>query len=208
MSFIKEIYIYRHGETDFNQLGIVQGSGVDAALNATGLAQAKAFFEAYQHLDFQVVLTSALRRTQQTAAPFIRKGIRWQQFPEINEISWGVHEGKNSEPKLRKEYRQLMQAWKEGRLDQRIEGGESALEMAERLQRFIEHLKEREEQRILVCSHGRAMRCLMCLLDGKDLRKMDQYHHSNTGLYKVNYQAGRFDFELYNDTAHLTLLTS
>ena len=40
----KTIYLIRHGETDFNRQGIVQGSGVDSDLNELGLAQAEAFF--------------------------------------------------------------------------------------------------------------------------------------------------------------------
>ncbi|MCY7358013.1 MAG: histidine phosphatase family protein, partial [Rudanella sp.] len=32
----KRIYIIRHGETDYNRRGVVQGSGVDADLNEMG----------------------------------------------------------------------------------------------------------------------------------------------------------------------------
>ncbi|HNU42529.1 MAG TPA: histidine phosphatase family protein, partial [Cyclobacteriaceae bacterium] len=32
----KKIYIIRHGQTDFNLKGIVQGSGVDSSLNVRG----------------------------------------------------------------------------------------------------------------------------------------------------------------------------
>ena len=41
---MKEIYIIRHGETELNRLGIVQGRGVDSDLNDTGRAQAEAFY--------------------------------------------------------------------------------------------------------------------------------------------------------------------
>ncbi|MEM6877731.1 MAG: histidine phosphatase family protein, partial [Bacteroidota bacterium] len=32
------VYIVRHGQTDYNLRGIVQGSGVDSSLNDTGRA--------------------------------------------------------------------------------------------------------------------------------------------------------------------------
>ena len=48
----KEIYIIRHGETDYNRQGIVQGQGVDTSLNDLGRRQASAFFEHYRHIDF------------------------------------------------------------------------------------------------------------------------------------------------------------
>ena len=42
---MKHIYLVRHGQTDFNLKGIVQGSGVDASINETGLKQAQAFYD-------------------------------------------------------------------------------------------------------------------------------------------------------------------
>jgi broad specificity phosphatase PhoE len=44
----KELYIIRHGETDLNKQGIVQGRGINSDLNDTGRAQAAAFFKMYK----------------------------------------------------------------------------------------------------------------------------------------------------------------
>jgi probable phosphoglycerate mutase len=44
----KLIYIIRHGETDFNKLGIVQGSGIDSDLNPRGVQQAANFYAFYK----------------------------------------------------------------------------------------------------------------------------------------------------------------
>ena len=43
----KTIYIARHGQTEFNKRGIVQGSGVDSELNSTGLLQAERLFQIF-----------------------------------------------------------------------------------------------------------------------------------------------------------------
>ncbi|WP_282456203.1 histidine phosphatase family protein [Chitinophaga sedimenti] len=66
----KELYIIRHGETDFNRQGIVQGRGVNSDLNAMGVAQAEAFYEHYKHIPFDKVYTSSLKRTHQTVKKF------------------------------------------------------------------------------------------------------------------------------------------
>ncbi len=58
----KKIYIVRHGQTNFNLQGIVQGSGVDSSLNAMGRAQAAAFFKAYQSVAFDKIYTSTLKK--------------------------------------------------------------------------------------------------------------------------------------------------
>ncbi|MCB0587169.1 MAG: histidine phosphatase family protein [Phaeodactylibacter sp.] len=199
----KDIYIIRHGETEYNRMGIVQGQGVDTSLNELGRRQARAFYEHYKDTGFEVVLTSRLRRTHETVSPFIGQGLPWEQFAEINEIAWGEHEGKKSTPEMMQQYREVTDAWKRGEYDARLEGAESASSLANRITRFIEHLRGRPENTLLVCSHGRAMRCLMCLLRGQPLQNMDNFHHSNTGLYQVQVQSGTFHFLLENDLSHL-----
>lgn len=200
---MKSIYILRHGETDLNRNGVVQGSGVDTHLNELGLQQAQAFFARYGEQPFEVVFSSTLRRTHQTVQSFIDRGIPWEQWAEINEICWGIHEGQTSTPKMRSEYSTLTNHWKKGNYDARIEGGESAQELAARMHHFIEHLKTREENNMLICSHGRAMRAMMCVIKGLPLYQMEQFKHANTGLYRLAYDGAGFHFEVENDLSHL-----
>ncbi|MEM9991930.1 MAG: histidine phosphatase family protein [Bacteroidota bacterium] len=201
---MKSIYFIRHGETELNRLKIVQGGGVDASLNDTGRTQAQAFYNTYRAIPFEAVLTSTLKRTHETVAPFLENGLPWEQFSEIDEMSWGEHEGKAGTPAMREEYLQLTAAWSSGDYSARIKGGESAEELAVRVQRFIELLKVRPEQCLLVCAHGRLMRCLICLLKGQALSNMQQFQHANTGLYQVQFVEDSFHFLRDNDTTHLT----
>lgn len=197
------LYILRHGETDFNRLGIVQGSGVDTDLNETGREQARAFFETYQEIDFQLVVTSKLQRTHQTVRHFLEKEIPWIQTPDINEISWGDHEGKPGTPERIADFRKTIEHWKSGNLDASLPNGESARQLQNRLVHFVEWLKIRPEKRILVATHGRTMRCLVTMLKGLGPADMEDVPHSNTGLYVIHFQNGEFVFELENDTSHL-----
>lgn len=199
----KTIYLLRHGETEFNRHGIVQGSGVDSSLNELGKLQADAFFSTYGHLPFEAVFTSTLQRTHQTVKSFIEAGIHWQQYPEINEISWGVHEGKRHDNNGKREFRKLTDAWQRGHFHERIEGGESALELEARMKRFTQMLYERPESLLLVCSHGRAMRGLLCVMLGKSLRSMEDFSHHNTGLWRLHLTEDGASLDLKNDTQHL-----
>ena len=54
----KNIFILRHAETDFNKRGVVQGSGIDAPLNDTGKAQARAFYTRYKNYPFDKIYIS------------------------------------------------------------------------------------------------------------------------------------------------------
>lgn len=202
-SSTKIIYIVRHGETDFNRNGIIQGSGVDSALNGTGRQQARAFYEHYRQIPFEVVLTSRLQRTHQTVEHFIDDGLPWEQFAEINEMNWGVHEGKQSTPEMVEEYQMIKEQWGQGHYDVRVREGESAAELAARLKVFKEHLQQRPESCLLVCSHGRAMSAMMSILRGEELKLMNRYTHANTGLWRTHYEQGVFRFEIENDTTHL-----
>lgn len=201
----KQLFILRHGETDYNRLGIIQGGGVDSSLNDTGRKQAKAFFDAYQAYPFEVVVTSALQRTHQTVQHFIEQGLPWIQRPDINEMNWGVHEGKTSTPELEEDYQWITSQWRQGKYEVPFEGGESASVLGERVSGFVEWLVQQPETHILVCSHGRTMRCLMCLLHGAPLSEMDTHKHANTGLYHFEYQEGQFTPIRVNDTSHLAV---
>ncbi len=199
----KTIYLIRHGQTDYNKMHIVQGRGVDSSLNSYGQLQARAFYEIYHAVGFEVVLTSKLKRTHETIQPFIETGISWEQFEDIDEMDWGIHEGKSRTPEMVVVYKNMMDQWAQGNFDAKLENGESANELAQRILKFIAHLVERPEQKILICSHGRAMRCMITQMKGEPLGDMEKYKNENTGLYKVIFDQQGFLFETENNTQHL-----
>lgn len=204
----KTIYLIRHGETDYNRRGVVQGSGIDADLNALGQAQALAFFEAHQHLPFQKVYTSALKRTQQSVQQFLDLGISHQTLAGLNEISWGVREGKTPNSMDSAYYRTLIGSWQNGQTDLAAEGGESPEDVLVRLQIAIQEILEQPHSLVLVAMHGRAMRVLLSHLMQQPLASMDQFEHTNLGLYLLHYDYDTqiFRLEKANDTAHLQSL--
>lgn len=199
----KKVYLIRHGETDYNRRRIIQGSGVDAPLNENGISQAQAFYEAYGDIPFEIVISSTLQRTVQTISPFIEDGIQHERSALINEINWGVHEGKVSSPAMVDAYKEMIAAWADGDLDASLPQGESARELLGRLQQFIDHLAIREEELILVCSHGRAIRGLVSLFKNMPPEYMEVVKHANTGLYLLERSNENWEFVLENETAHL-----
>jgi probable phosphoglycerate mutase len=205
----KTIYLIRHGETDYNRRGVVQGSGVDSDLNEMGQAQATAFFQAYQHVPFSKIYISCLKRTYQTARPFIELGIPYQKLTGLNEISWGIMEGKVPGNLDNEYYRGLIEAWSSGNTALPTDGGESP-EQVEARQRVAIRiiLSHPDETPVLIAMHGRAMRILLCWVTNRPLAQMDHFEHSNLCLYKLlyDYDTQTFEIELANDTAHLLSL--
>lgn len=200
----KKIYLVRHGQTDYNLKGVVQGSGIDAPLNRNGQRQAAAFFDYYKNIPFEKVYYTGLQRTKQSVEGFLNLGIAHEAVPELNEISWGRYEGVPMTPDENHYYEHMLQRWSSGDLDYAIEGGESPNIVAKRLKKGIDHILAQPEELILICMHGRAMRVLLSIMLGYDLRHMDLFKHQNLGLYVLHQNVlGAFRIEKYNSGDHL-----
>ncbi len=203
---IKDIYLIRHGETEYNRMGVVQGSGIDADLNELGQRQAQAFFDHYQHLPVDKIYTSALKRTHQSVQGFINKGLPWEQHEGLNEISWGNKEGKESTEEDQAYYKNLVRTWRAGHTHIPSEEGESPLQVLERQKPVIDIMLSRPEERtILIAMHGRAMRVLLTYLFEKPLHQMDEFRHTNLCLYHIQYDYSKSKFNLLDacNTNHL-----
>jgi broad specificity phosphatase PhoE len=205
----KTLYIIRHGETDLNKSGIVQGRGMDTDLNEAGRKQAEAFYQAYKHIPFDKIYTSTLKRTHQTVQKFIDDGIPWVQYAGLDELAWGVYEGQESTEDIKAAFRDILAGWKKGELHLKFDRGESPLEVKERQLEALEKIIESNDDRnILICMHGRALRLLLCTLTGLPLSDMDKFPHENTTLYKVQYDGSKFRIIDSNNTDHLKYILS
>jgi broad specificity phosphatase PhoE len=201
--------LVRHGQTDYNLRGIVQGSGVDASLNDKGQAQARAFYNTYNAIPFDRVYVSKLKRSKESVMGFIDGGIPYEEHESLNEICWGTREGKKITPEEDNYYHWILKQWQEGRTDLPIEGGDSPEDVAKRQRTFIDLIKSRpDDKNILVCMHGRAMRILLCQLLNYPLKSMDMFEHENVGLYLIHYTGKQFIIDLYNNVDHLGNLSS
>src|ERR1700750_3119726 len=104
----KILYIVRHGQTDLNKQGIVQGRGRDTNLNDEGGRQANDFFNAYQSVPFDKIYVSALKRTQQSVQQFIDLGIPYEKLSGLDELAWGIYEGQPSTPATKNAFLKLI----------------------------------------------------------------------------------------------------
>ncbi|WP_226389004.1 histidine phosphatase family protein [Penaeicola halotolerans] len=200
---IKKIYLVRHGQTDYNKRGIVQGSGIDAPLNETGKAQAHAFFEAYKSVAFDKIYVSSLQRTRQSVQGFIDSGIPYEPLADLNEISWGDYEGVPMTPDENVYYQKMLTTWQSGQLDYAIRGGESPLQVQARLQVALDYILSQKEETILICMHGRAIRILLATLLKYHLSTMDVFTHANLCLYELTYLGQSFRIDRFDERGHL-----
>lgn len=202
----KNIFLIRHGETDYNQRGIVQGRGINASLNENGIKQANAFYSQFKSIPFDKVYTSKLLRTHQSVQAFTEITPH-EQFEQLDEISWGIFEGKEINSKDKENFSAIVNSWRDGFVDNAITGGESPLQVLTRQKDFLPIITERsEEKNILICMHGRAMRIFLCMLFNLPLQKMDRFKHQNLCLYQLSYDNNKFSLIKENYVGHLSYL--
>lgn len=86
-------YFLRHGETDWNRIGLVQGQ-VNMPLNGTGIAQARAARDILQDQGIGTICTSPLDRARLTAE-IIAAGLHVpvREIAGLKECDFGAREG-------------------------------------------------------------------------------------------------------------------
>lgn len=185
----------------------MQGSGVDSSLNYIGKRQAEAFYNAYQYYPFDKIYTSDLQRSVQSVQRFIDAGVPHEKLTGLNEIHWGCKEGTPFSEDDHVYYRHVIKCWQDGDVEMCVEGGESPYQVQCRQVKALEYiLAQQEEEQVLICMHGRAMRIFLCHMLNYNLRCMDFFTHDNLCLYKLSYTGSLFTLEAFNERDHVEQL--
>jgi len=204
----KKIYLIRHGQTEHNHLGIVQGRYVNSTLSALGYRQANAFFEKYKDIPFQKVYTSTLQRTVQTVQQFIDTGLPHEKLSGLDEICWGDSEGLHADGDDNKRYWEIINTWKQGNLEPRLKGGENPIDLQLRQQVALDHIAMQPEDLVLVCMHGRALKIMLAWITGLHMKEMDSFDHDNLSLYILEYSNKQWAIEIHDERSHLLNIQS
>lgn len=208
MNVETHLFLVRHGETDFNRQGIVQGRGVNAPLNETGLSQASALAQRFQLDPVDVVYSSPLQRALQTAACVAEAmGIATiPTDPDLEEMSWGIFEGQSQSELLHAAFEEMKQRWQAGEHDYRVQDGESLRQVQSRGVNAIDRiLATNAGKKVLVIAHGRFLRILLAtLLQDYGIPRMEEVHHTNTGVNHLVHDGTRFAAITLNCTRHLS----
>ena len=162
-----KIYLVRHGETQWNKLGKFQGQ-VDVALNQRGLAQAGDAARAALTWRPAALYSSPLRRTMQVAEEVSRKvGLPVTVDPRLMELDLGELEGATNQ-QMREEWAQVYRSWREDPGATVMPGGESMVQLRERVWQSLLEVEEThwEDEAVLVVSHNFAIRCIISQLLG------------------------------------------
>ena len=155
------LFLFRHGETDWNRAGRLQGH-TDTPLNATGLAQAEALTERLRPYCLDAVVSSDLARAWTTGRIVAEGlGVPLISEPGLREANIGEAEGLYW-PEVKSRFGETLTERWFTHDDAAFPGGETGLETRSRglaaLRRFV---AEQPYRRIGVSTHGAMVRQLM-----------------------------------------------
>jgi probable phosphoglycerate mutase len=202
-----EIYFVRHGETEWNLKGILQGSK-NSHLTEKGKKQAYKLKEKLENIHFQGVYTSPLKRASETAE--IIRGHKEEPFyifDELKEMSFGKMEGIPKSEFKALEPVTYDNLWNNPlAYDPKSFDGESFQEVDDRVMGFMKKLVKNNPNggRFLVVSHGMTLKMIFGHIWKHGLDKFwDDPVPENTSVTIVNYKDGEFEIEKFSDTSHL-----
>jgi probable phosphoglycerate mutase len=174
-----EIWLVRHGQTDWNLSGLFQGQ-TDIPLNPVGLQQAQALAERLAAQHFDAIYSSDLKRAFQTAsaaASLLHLPI--QPDPRLREICQGEWEGKTLN-EVRENYEFDPAHDNTSPETSRAPGGESAVEVANRMSAAADEIAQTYPHgHVLLVSHGFAVAALYCVANDISLTKVHSFIPEN-----------------------------
>jgi broad specificity phosphatase PhoE len=173
------LLLVRHGETDWNREGRVQGHS-DVPLNDTGRAQARALAARLAAERVDAVYSSDLRRARDTAQEVARaSGHTVTTTPHLREKHFGSWEGLTRDEILSGDPDALSGPWGDG---------ETRDEMADRVLHALRGIAARHEgETVVVVSHGGPLRAVQ-----RTLGMVDDEPIVNCHVLRLVVDDGRF----------------
>ncbi len=161
-----KIFIVRHGQTNWNAAGRLQGHA-DIPLNEMGLLHAGHAAEFLKNKSIAIIYSSDLLRARQTAEIISKvTGAKAIFTPALRELDFGLLTGK-TEKEIEKEHPEFHAKKKQSPFDAMRPGGESYELLEQRVRPLLEAIvrKHANESVCLVCHHGSSRIVLRALLE-------------------------------------------
>ncbi len=191
-----KLIITRHGETEENKQGIIQGH-LHGTLSDLGKEQAQKLAERLKDEKIDFIFSSDLARAKDTAEEIVKfhSEIPFELREELRERNWGKFQGgphseefysvSKDEEKL-KEYN--VETLEEGKI---------------RINKLMNLLFENYEgKNVLVVSHAALIRLWISTLFNKSVEEIER--HGNTGITIIEFDSeGKPELKLFNCTKHL-----
>lgn len=174
-----EMWLVRHGQTDWNLANIFQGQS-DIPLNETGIKQAQSLALKLAGTPFDAIYSSDLSRARQTAE-IIAEQIRLPVTidPRLREIRQGIWEGLSVD-EVKQKFAPDFSRDSEYLTTPRAPGAETLSQVITRMIEIANEIHDKHNgQRVLLSSHGLAVAVLYLVANNLPIRDIRQYIPDN-----------------------------
>jgi len=181
---ITELVAIRHGITDWNKEQRVHGEK-DVPLDEASLNVIKSTITQLQEEQFDLIITSPLKRAHQTAE-IINQALKLPLViePQIRERDFGEFEGKTM-----KEIKRDYPGYLKDKINYDIPGEaeESYEQLAARVEKFLQQVgKKYPNQKILIVSHTAVIRTFKLVMEGLSHRELTEFSTPFPQLNRFN----------------------
>ncbi len=169
-----KLYIVRHGQTDANANGIVQG-WLDTELNEVGIAQAIEVAKNFSH-HIDVIYSSDLKRAIKTAEKFRdhHKKMPYFEDPRLREQNFGEAAGTHRDDHDWEQFWSIKDY-------STIPNAETLDEFTLRVKEFMDELKTKTYTSALIVTHGGVLNRIQTILDPGH----QHYSHANASILEI-----------------------
>lgn len=203
-----DLWLIRHGETDWNHRKILQGWR-DIALNDAGVRQAERVGqrmgrEGTEHT-FAAVYSSDLGRAYHTALPIAAQlGLSVTTDPNLRERSYGVLEGLTLD-EASAQHPLDYAAWQQRQPSHPLKDGESLEAFQSRVVAALNTLAARHPgQHVVVVAHGGVLDMAWYHIHGLPLNLPRQHTLLNASVNRIGIGHDRWEVHHWGDVSHLT----
>ncbi len=198
-----QLILIRHGETQWNKEGRVQGIS-DIELSSAGMEQARRLALSLKDSDIGVLHASPLKRAYRTAEiinSFHQKKIA--VHPELMEMDQGDFEGLSFKELMARE-KEFIHRWIADPASVRMPGGESLADVQTRAWQPIEKIIA-GSQNALVVAHNFTIAAILCRLRNISLSEFRKTCVDTASKTVIRFRNGEARIETINDIRHLNV---
>lgn len=200
---VTRVTLIRHGETQWNREGRVQGH-LDIPLSEVGVAQAQAVAERLAAEPFDALFSSDLARAYATAACVARRtGHSIAIDPRLRERHLGMLQAFTWDESARL-HPEVYERYHRGESDYVVPGGESARQFFDRVIGALTEIARRlAGRRVVVVTHGGVMDALHRHVTGRGPEGSRLPRLLNASLNEFDYRDDTWSLHAWGDVAHL-----
>ena len=197
------LLIVRHGETDWNAEGRIQGH-TDVGLSKTGAEQSRLLGARLSSIPIDVAYCSDMKRASETATLALGdQDVVLNRTPRLREYHKGSFEGKTL-PEIKAQFPDDYPRYLEKNLDYAPAGGETTRGVSSRMAEIFAEIKAKHlNETVLVVGHGGSLRAGMVSLLRMPLEGNWSFVFGNCSLTTIDTFEDNAVLRLFNDDSHL-----